>query len=205
MYLHQVCLQPVTGTGQSHGTHASQRRKSSLAPFLCLVVARLVQMCLTRTARPVINLWEALHVGSWSALSLSEAHQLPCLLNEFRMLKVNVVALTETRVNWISFLTVSSPHLLGIFLLFPRYIIFHMIFTYLNMFFPFLWKISITLLCSLFLSSTIGRLTFPVFSLVKFLWPDCSAACLCLSLEGGGVDSDYDVIVCKLYKHEIID
>ncbi|MFV0264599.1 MAG: endonuclease/exonuclease/phosphatase family protein, partial [Kluyvera sp.] len=50
-----------------------------------------------RRTRPGVNLRRALRVGSWNVLSLSEDHRLPCLSDELRRLKVDIVGLSETR------------------------------------------------------------------------------------------------------------
>lgn len=205
MYLHQVCLQPVTGTGQSQWDACLSKEEEFPCSFFmfggCQAGADVSyphsQACdqpLGSSACGVLECPEPLR-GSPTSLPIEWVQNAEgeCCGTHW----------DKGKLNQLSYSLITS--FVRYFSAVPPLYYFHMIFTYLNMFFPFLWKISITLLCSLFFSSTIGRLTFPVFSLVKFLWPDCSAACLCLSLEGGGVDSDYDVIVCKLYKHEIID
>ena len=50
-----------------------------------------------RRVRPGVNLRRALRVGAWNVLSLSDDHRLPCLSDELRKLRVDIVGLSEVR------------------------------------------------------------------------------------------------------------
>ena len=50
-----------------------------------------------RRVRPGVNLRRALRVGAWNVLSLSDDHRLPCLSDELRRLRVDIVGLSEVR------------------------------------------------------------------------------------------------------------
>ncbi|XP_050735881.1 uncharacterized protein LOC127008208 [Eriocheir sinensis] len=98
MHPHLGSLQSVTGAGQSLRDPCTSKEEGPPSPSFCFGGDRGgAEAVPTHKTRPGADLQRALCVGSWNVRSLSDDDRLPYLSNELRRLRVDIVALSETR------------------------------------------------------------------------------------------------------------